>query len=445
MRTTLSDDRVKRLAGKAGVKRDVWDAKVPGLHVRVTKAKSGTVSKHWRFLYTVGGKRRVWSLGAFPDLDVDQAQARAGEARQAVKDGRDPRAEHEAEIAARESARLQSQRRTLVSLAAAHVRHLRRKGLEPTSIREEIRQLRREVFSVVEKSTPAADVQPEQIDAVIARIVKRGSKTVADRVRSTLFSLYKWGRADRTWRHVLTSNPVEAVERPLKKSERRPRERVLTDDEVKALWLAAEPAADGKADLPAGVLHPVIGAAFRLRLLTGQRWTEITKARWKHVTRERVEVNGKVTEVPVWTIPAENTKTRERTHVVPLSPQALAVLDSVRPITQEFGWMFPALRGTGHLGTVNRSFRAWKKRAKVEDFIGKDVRRTVITGLSRLGVDLEVRQAVANHASRGVTKRVYDRYDLLAEKRAALEKWGRHVEKVLTGESARVVEFQARA
>lgn len=438
MRTTLSDDRVKRLAGQTGAKRDVWerDTKVAGLHVRVTKAKNGAVSKRWRFLYTVGGKRKVWSLGAWPELDTDTAKERARAYRQAVIEGRDPKLEHEAKIAARQAKRLQVERRTLVSLAAAHVRYQRRKGLEPTSIREEIRQLRREVFPVVEKSTPAAEVTPEQIDAVVARIVRRGSKVMADRVRSTLLSVYKWGRRDRVWRHVLPTNPVEAVERPLKKNERRPRERVLTDNEVRALWLAAEPAEGGKADLPAGILHPVIGAAFRLRLLTGQRWTEITKSRWEDV---RQEVVGDKT-VWAWTIPREHTKSRERTHVVPLSPHALAVLEAARPLTEESGWIFPALRGDGHLGTVNRSFRVWSKRAGVEDFIGKDVRRTVITGMSRLGVGLEVREAVANHASRGVTKRVYDRYDLLAEKRAALEKWGRHVETLVTGETAKVVE-----
>ncbi len=142
--------------------------------------------------------------------------------------------------------------------------------------------------------------------------------------------------------------------------------------------------------------------------------------------------------MPLWTIPRAATKTRRSLHVVPLSSQAVAVLEALRPLTGETGWLFPGRSG-GHLGRVNRSFRAWVKRAAVEDFIGKDIRRSVVTGLSRLGVDLEVRAAVANHTIRGVTKSVYDRYGFLPQKRAALDKWGRHVERLVTGETAKVV------
>lgn len=446
MKTTLSEDRVKRLAGpdKPGKKRDVWDETHRGLHVRITRSKSGAVSKRWRFQYTVGDpdnrRRRFWTLGSWPGISVKDAQAWADRARQYVDAGLDPKAEHEKIVQQRERERLEAERRSLVSLAAAHVRYQRRRGLESTTILEEVRQLRREVFEVVNKETPAAEVHPEDVDAVIGRIVDRGSKRMAARVRSTIFSIYKWGRADRVWRHILDTNPVEATESPLTKEEKRPRTRVLEDDEVKSLWLAAEPAEDGKADLPSKILHPVIGAAFRLRLLTGQRWTEIVKARWEDI---RQEVAGDST-VWTWTIPRANTKSRERTHVIPLSPQALAVLEAVRPITEKSGWIFPALRGDGHLGTVNRSFRAWKERAGVDDFIGKDIRRTVTTGLSRLGVGLEVRDAITNHAPKGTTKRVYDRYDLMPEKLAALEKWGRYVDRLVTGVGADVIPIRAR-
>lgn len=444
MRTTLSSENdVDRLAGKVGQRRDVWDSTVKGLHLRITKPTPKLVVKRWRFLYRNGdGKRRVWTWGEWPAMPLEEAQEKARQARRAVQEGRDPKAEALAELAAAEAERERAKGHTLVALAAAHCRSQRRQGVERKTVREEIRQFKVDVLPVVGESKAAADLTPEDVDAVIARIVGRGAKTMADRVRATLFAIYKWGRADRVWKHILATNPVESVARALPKEKRQGRDRVLTDDELKRLWLAAEPGEDGKTDLKAGVLHPVIGAAFRLRILTGQRWTEIVKTRWSHVSTERMEIGGKERDVPVWIIPREHTKTRRNAHAVPLSPQAVAVLERLQPLTEDRGYIFPALRGHGHLGeSVGRSFRAWTARAKVEDFIGKDLRRTMTTGLTRFGVGLEIRDAVTNHAQRGVD-RVYNRYDFFPEKLAALERWGRHVEWLATGK--RVLEFPSR-
>lgn len=449
MKTILSEDRVERLSGKVGVKRDVWDATVRGLHVRVTKSSSGLVTKTWRLDYTYAGKRTIWSLGPWPKLSVEEAQEKARQAHQMIRDGFDPRAEAERERRERERAAERAGELTFDALAKDYIQRQRDRGIE--SVNEIERQLEKDVLPSI-GSVPAAEVTFEDVDRILAPIVKRGSKIMANRVRALLYSVFRWGLRDRVWQHVLDRNPVEATERPM--TTERPRDRVLEDDEVKRLWIAAEPPEDGKVILKSGKLDPIVSAAFRLRLLTGQRWTEIATARWEDIRQETVEVNGRTEKVWTWTIPREKTKTRRNAHVVPLSSQALAVLDTLRPITESTGSIFPGRRRgrereggeqVTHLGRVNRSFRAWSKAAGVEDFIGKDIRRTVITGLSRLGVDLEVRQAVANHRPAGVTKQVYDRYDQLAEKLVALQKWGRHVERLVTGELAKVVAIGGRS
>ena len=89
---------------------------------------------------------------------------------------------------------------------------------------------------------------------------------------------------------------------------------------------------------------------------------------------------------------------------------------------------------------MNRSFRRWAELAKVGDFRGTDIRRTVNTNLARFGVRHEVKMAVMNHAPTDVNQRHYDRYDYFPEKLAALERWNRHLEGVVEGRSRKMAE-----
>jgi integrase len=186
-----------------------------------------------------------------------------------------------------------------------------------------------------------------------------------------------------------------------------PRDRVLSEDEIRALWnaLDAEP---GK-----------LAGALKLLLLTAQRKGEVLRMRWQDV------------DASWWTIPAEFAKNR-LAHRVPLSPQAIAVLNTLRTNTSE-PWVFP---GRNHgvskpLSNIERTLRRARARSKVGNCTPHDFRRTAASLMTGMGVSRLTVKKLLNHVDSEITA-VYDRHSYDPEKRLALEAWGRRVEEIVT-------------
>ena len=192
---------------------------------------------------------------------------------------------------------------------------------------------------------------------------------------------------------------------------------MLSDEEIVALWTVAE----GEA-LP-------WGPGLKLLILTGTRRDEVFDA-------DRSEFNVKAKE---WIIPAERAN-NGLPHIVPLSGPALAVFKAI-PDVDGSAKLFPAY-GNGEngpsgysraLARFRRSLDKSLKRDACEHWTLHDIRRTVATGLQRLGVRLEVTEAVLNHVSgaKGGIAGVDQRHDWKAEKREALNAWARQVAQLL--------------
>jgi integrase len=156
---------------------------------------------------------------------------------------------------------------------------------------------------------------------------------------------------------------------------------------------------------------------------------------WSDVVQERINIGGRLVEIALWRIPAERTK-NGREHLLPLSPQVERVLKELRPMPGGGVWVFPSPRRTGEpLGECNKAFARWREGAEVGAIRHSDIRRTVTTGLSRLGFRLEIRQAILNHTPQDVTRRHYDRHDQIPEMRQALCRWGNEVDRIVSGKA----------
>ena len=160
---------------------------------------------------------------------------------------------------------------------------------------------------------------------------------------------------------------------------------------------------------------PATRLALRLLLLTGARATEACGASWDEINTETAD----------WVIPRERIK-NGREHRIPLSEPAMELVQEAATL-REGDWLLPAARGEGHLTT-------WGVLQAVQRILGPgvtvhDLRRTTATGLQRLGIRLEVTEAVLNHVSgtRAGVVGIYQRHDWSAEKRAALDAWARHI------------------
>jgi len=249
-----------------------------------------------------------------------------------------------------------------------------------------------------------------EITEFIAEIAER-TPPRARTVHAQLSAFYTWAmpRLDR-----LQANPCRDAGRPPKP---KARDRVLTDAELVGLWKVAE-----AERLP-------WGPGLKLLILTGARRSEVFQA-------DRFEFDLKTKE---WTIPASRAK-NGLPHIIPLSQPAIETIKAI-PESDDSTKLFPSganaeLGATGYSKARARfrtSLDKMLERKAGEHWTLHDIRRTVATGLQRLGVRFEVTEAVLNHVSgaKGGIAGVYQRHDWKTEKREALTAWARHLNKLL--------------
>lgn len=284
----------------------------------------------------------------------------------------------------------------------------------------------------------ANEIEPRHISSILARMVKAKITRQVNVTRSYLRAAFAYGgKADYNPETTakdgvlfgLKTNPVITVPRIARFD--RVGNRVLTDDELRAFWLGLE------------ALPKVQASTLRFNLaLAGQRPTQLLRADWRAFDWQE------------GTVLLEDGKGlgEAREHLLPLTPFALEQLKPLRELNDEKKTPSP-FTSDGKRGmtidtltkAVTEIARKLHTEAEIPLFTQRDLRRTVETMLQRLGVDKEVRAHLLSHGrSKGVQGRHYERYDFLAEKRAALEKWARHLERVLDPEyKATVVPIRA--
>jgi integrase len=386
--------------------RDVPDDATPGLYLRIHR----TGGKRWTALYKLNRRRRgPVVIGAVDDMSLADARAKMAAWRSLIRQGLDPADEERAKRV--EERRLP----TVVEFAAEYIERHAKPNKRTWS--EDERLLKRNVLPAI-GALRLDRVTRRDLVAVLDAIRDRGADVAANRVLAVIRKMFAFGIE----RGVIAQSPVAGF----KSSRETPRERVLTDDEIRALWVATES--------ESSLMEPSTRLALRLLLLTAARAGEVCGARWG-------EFNG---EAPAaWIVPAPRVK-NGREHGVPLSDAALAVIEEAG-VLRKSEWVFPAARGAGHLTPSGVLHAVWRI---LDGVTVHDLRRTAATGMQRLGVRLEVTEAVLNHVSgsrAGVTG-IYQRHTWADEKRAALNAWAKHVERVVGGEAEdNVVRIQIKA
>jgi len=216
--------------------------------------------------------------------------------------------------------------------------------------------------------------------------------------------LYNFGIQEE----IVETNPFQAIPRPARENRR---DRVLSFDELRRLWQALD------------AEHPRIAAIFRLQILTAQRPGEVRTMRCENIDL----ASG------WWTIPAKRVK-NGRTHRVPLSPQARAILESL-PVDPNSIWIFPAARGGGPAVTVQAAVERLREAASFH-FTPHDLRRTAASHMTGMGIPRLTVTKILNHAEPGVTA-VHDRHSYDLEKRQALLAWAEQLERIVSGATMR--------
>jgi integrase len=373
-----------------------------------------TGAASWAYRYRFAGKTKKLTLGSFPALDLKASRQMASEAAQTLARGDDPAAAKQvAKVTARAAA--EPDRDLIETVVETFIERYAKKQTREKTWGETERILNREVVEPWRGRRLSA-IKRADLHDLLDKIVDRGAPIVANRTLAALRRMCAWA----VERGLVESSPCEKVRAPAAETSR---DRVLTDDEVRAAWAAFE-----------GAGWP-FGRCAQLLLLTGQRLREVADAQWSEI-----DVAAKT-----WTIPKERAKNGVA-HEVPLSEAALRILDALprieagRPPTR----LIFTTNGKTAVSGFSRAKVGFDKATQIDHWTLHDLRRTAASGMAGLGIAPHVVEAALNHKSgsiKGVAA-VYNRYSYGAEKRAALEAWGRYLDALVTGAPAsNVVEL----
>jgi integrase len=388
----------------------VWDDKTPGLFLRVNRNGKA----FWGVRYRVAGvQRRMHLRDARTTGNLSKARKEAADVRAKARLGVDVLGELKAVAEARAKAVPLG---SLVDRYLADRKVAKRRGGEslwrPRYYLEVMRHLTKDWAPLAKRAIQA--VTRDDIVGVIDKINAKQGPVAADRAKTALSGLFVWC-IDRGY---LKATPLLHIKR---RSEASARERTLSSEEIKDVWLAA---ADLNGD------H---GRIVRLLLLSGQRRWEIGSLAWSEVFETGDE--------PRLELPATRTK-NHRPHVVPLSAEALALLP---PRDPDRAMVFGRRLDSGYSGWSRSKAEldeaiAVRRRARLASGMPPwtlhDLRRTLATMLGELRIaQPHIVEAIINHVSgaKGGVAGVYNRAVYLDERRQALDAWGRWVKALVNG------------
>jgi integrase len=416
----LTDPWVRALApGRTPI--DVRDGDLRGLILTVLP--SGR--KQFALRYRAKGKQRRLVLGDYPGLSLAQARKLARRKQTAIDAGEDPAAE-------RQAARLAP----VDTIGALAAEYLKKHAAKKRTAAEDARILNVDVLPYW-RDRSVRELSRRDVRELVERVADRGAPVMANRVLATVRKMLNFA-VQHDW---IEANPSALILKPGLEGER---ERVLTDDEIRALWrllsrlpTTGERQAPGRArargpkDDPICPVSPAHAAILKLRLLTAQRGGEVARMRWSDLDLE----SG------WWTIPGIHTKNR-RAHRVPLTAKAVEI---VRAQVRDDVSVSVFSDGDSARHRAKKAPSIVGRALDLENFRGHDLRRTAATRMGEAGVPRQHIAYVLNHVD-GTPRatRVYDRYEHDAEKRMALETWGRLLTAVVAGKQDGMAVHLAR-
>jgi integrase len=434
----LTEDVIKRLApGADGSRRDYLDDGCQGLGVRVSRPR-GKVNRIYFASYRVPEMnrrvRRRKRLGNCLDLSLEEARSRARRIRTRVDDGADPILE----------ARVKKHRSTTVTELADRWVEAHRSVWRPATLDGWQRFLNKEILPAIGERAPAA-VTREDVLAIVDRIkdgvrgpkgrLKRKAAPVsAARCFEVVRRMFRWAQG----RGIVQASPCIGIETIAKAKKGT---RVYSNDELRAIFAAV-------GGTQVDHLIPLIAHC-------ATRSEETRSARWQDLDLE----------AEVWRIPAERSKTGDRTgnaHPIPLSAGALRVLASIRETNLRAGlaaspYLFPAaaartvgpkgqsknaeaarrsIRLNSFMDRPNQSVRRLAKAIGIEGLGLHNLRRTVATRLSEHGTPVHVIEHILGHTLPALI-RTYQLHVPLKEMREALDWWSLELERLLAARAER--------
>lgn len=433
-----------------------------GLTGEVRQAADGSISIRFKFAFKWNGKVAWFNCGSYPLHDIITIRKTRDEAREAVKQGIDPRIKKQAD-------KIEAHNEALAIIAQEQAEREKNKTFQDMFLAwldggvsrqddnlELIRTFEKDVLPFI-ADKPVRTVTEHDLRKIYRNVLARGTElnprertmiSLADDIRQ----LFKWAEMRQPWRTLLSNgNPALLVDvsKLISIDYSEERERVLSPEEIRTLDrlikehnLAYEQA-DNKRTAPRAI-NPRAQCAVWLCLSTICRIGELLMARWEHVDLEN----------RIWFIPAANTKGargKKKDHYVYLSDFSLKQFQRLRTLT-DTEWCFPSKDGSNHVCVKSVSKIIGDRQEKFKDrpnglkgrrndntlvlgdeaWTPHDMRRTGATMMQEMGISLDIIDRCQNHILGGSkVRRHYMKYDYAKEKQEAWEKLGQRIEEIL--------------
>lgn len=408
------------LPASAKARAYLWDDRLKGFGVMATATGAKSFIVQYRLAGSGGSTRRV-TIGRYGSpWTAETARDRAADLLELVRRKVDPFDAERASLQAASAAKVESERsrhaRERLAFSTYADLYLERHA----SVRQKARTAK-ETRRIIER-----DLKPHFRDATIVSITPTDILALVDltyerspsaslKVYRTLSSLFGWAGS----RHDLVDNPMRNLKPPYLQPSR---DRVLSDREICEVWQTA-----------AATPYPY-GPLIQMLIVTGQRLDEVASMTWNEVDFGERR----------WTVPANRAK-KENPSVVPLTNTAVEIFQR----TARLGRYVFTTKGKVPFSGFSKAKKRFDVRMAArfpvvgdqeirEPWRIHDLRRTLATGLQKLGVRLEVTEAVLNHVagSRAGIVGIYQRYNYADEKRTVLESWSAYLQRLLTAYTA---------
>ena len=411
MKIRLTAKAIERTVGEAGKRREIPDGLIAGLYFVVQSSGA----KSWAVRYRHNRRPRKHTIGTFPALGLAEARDAATKLLTEVAKGSDPAGEKQERraTARRDVHGKVIDERLWENVIADFIELYANPRLRSASVVK--RCLERETLPRW-RGRQIQDITKRDVVNLVDSIAARGHPISARRTYALVRKVFNWsiGRA------LIETHPCHKLQLPGAETKR---DRVLSDAEIDWLWHATER------------LGSPFGPLVQLLILTGQRLREVGGMRWSEID----------TAAAVWTLPKERAKNGQA-HIVPLSEQALRVIAQIPRVGTRPGFVFTT-NGRSPVSGFSKAKRALDRFIRediartmadpadheIDGWVFHDIRRTVASGLRRLGQPIDVTEKILNHVGTSFSgiRGVYQRYDYGAEKAEALNVWGQHVDSVI--------------
>lgn len=386
-----------------------------GLYLEVSPAGS----KRWFWKFYPDGKESRLALGSYPEVSLKAARLARDAARKVRADGTNPVQQRKADTLAKATSNA-----TTFEAVAREFFATKAGAWSSTYSARWITQMEKDLFPVL-GSLPLADVSAPMLLDALRRVEKRGANETAHTLRQTAGQVFRYGI--QTGRCERSPAPdLHGALRPVA---------------VKHMAAVLEPIKAGELlraiDSYAG--QPITRAALAISALVFQRPGNIRAMEWAEVDADAA----------LWTIPADKMKrtvhgkTNGRPHLVPLAPQALAILEDLRPLTGHGQFVFPSLL-TGERCMSENTIRAALRRMGYsnDEMTAHGFRamaRTLI--VERLpGIHPDAIEAQLAHGKSGPLGMAYDRAEFMEQRRQMMVTWADYLDRLRAG--AQVLAFK---